>query len=69
MNVSHAGQVIEAFNIWSVVGLSTRGLPRRSLARPGMRVPAKGHKCRQGGEVASLTLAAAVGSTSFSAVL
>jgi hypothetical protein len=69
MNVSHAGQVIEAFYIWSVVGLSTRGLPWRSLARPGMRIPAKGSKCRQGGQVASLTLAAAVVSTSFSALL
>ena len=30
-------------------GLGTRGFPRRSLVRPGMRVPEKGSECGQGG--------------------
>ena len=50
------------------VGLGTRGFPWRSLARPGARVPVKGSKRRQGGEVVSSASAAAVGSTSVSAV-
>lgn len=29
------------------VGLGTRGFPRRSLARPGVRVPVKGRECTQ----------------------
>jgi hypothetical protein len=29
-------------------GLSTRGFPGKSLARPGARVPAKGSECRGG---------------------
>ena len=29
------------------VGLSARGFPRRSLARPGVRVPVKGRECTQ----------------------
>ena len=36
------------------VGLGTRGFPRRSLARPGVRVPAKGSECRQGDEVSAM---------------
>jgi hypothetical protein len=36
------------------VHLGTRGFPRRSLARPGVRIPAKRRECGQGGEVASL---------------
>jgi hypothetical protein len=35
------------------VGLSTRGFPWKSLARPGVSVLAKGSECRQGGEVTS----------------
>jgi hypothetical protein len=35
---------------------------------PGVRVPGKGSECRQGGEVASADSAAAVGSTSDSAM-
>ena len=50
------------------VGLCTRGFPWRSLVRPCAKVPAKGSKCRQGGEVASVASAAAVGSTSISAM-
>jgi hypothetical protein len=39
------------------LGLGTRGFPRRSLARPGAKVPAKGsEECGQGGEVASWLL-------------
>ena len=33
------------------VSLSTRDFPWRSLARPGVRVPATGRECGQGGEV------------------
>ena len=35
------------------MGLSTRDFAWKSLARPGARVPAKGSKCGQGGEVGS----------------
>jgi hypothetical protein len=36
------------------VVLGTRGFPRRSLARPGMTVPAKGCKCWQGDKVSAM---------------
>ena len=38
----------------SPVGLGTRGFPRRSLVRPGVRVPAEGSECRQGDEVSAM---------------
>jgi hypothetical protein len=38
------------------VDLGTRGFPQRSLARPGVRVPAKGIEFKQGGKVASMLL-------------
>lgn len=50
------------------VGLCARGFPQRSLARPDGRVPAKGSECGQGGEVASVVYASAVGSTTISAM-
>ena len=50
------------------VGLCTRGFPWRSLARPGSRVQEKGSECGEGAEVTSTASAAAVGSTSVSAV-
>jgi hypothetical protein len=49
---------------WTM-GLCTRGFPWKSVAWPGGRVPVKGSECRQGWQVTS---AAAVGSTSISAV-
>ena len=36
------------------MGLGTRCFPRRSLARPGARVPVKGSECRQGDEVSAM---------------
>ena len=51
-----------------VVGLCTRGCPQRSLARPGARVLVKGSVCGQEGEGTSAASAAAVGSTSVSAM-
>ena len=36
------------------VDLGTRGFPRRSLARPGARVLAKGSKCRKGNEISAV---------------
>jgi hypothetical protein len=48
------------------VCLCTRGFPQRSLAQPGVRVPVKGRKCWQGGEVTSTASAAIVGSPSVS---
>ena len=53
---------------WTDVGLGTRGFPRRSLARPGVRVPAKGSECGQGEKVTSAASASVVRSTSISAV-
>jgi hypothetical protein len=47
------------------VGLSTKGFPSKSLAKPGVRVMAKGSEYRQGGEVASALL---LSSTSISAM-
>lgn len=43
------------------VGLCTRGFPWRLIVRPGVKVPAKGSKCCQGGEVevASTSISAA----------
>ena len=38
----------------AAVGLDTRVFPRRSLARPGARVPAKGSKYRQGNKVSAM---------------
>ena len=54
---------------WENVGLSIRGFPWRPLAWPGVRVPAKGSECGQGGDIVSDASVAAVGSTSVSAVL
>ena len=50
------------------VGLCTTGFPQRFLAQPGSRVPEKGSECRQEGDVTSTASAAAVGSTSISAM-
>jgi hypothetical protein len=36
------------------VGLGNRGFPRRSLSRPGARVPAKGSKCMQGDKASAV---------------
>lgn len=45
------------------VGLNIRGLPRRSLARPGGRVQVKGRELEQGGGIVSATFTAAAVST------
>jgi hypothetical protein len=37
-----------------LVGLGTRGFPRRSLSRSGARVPAKGSECRHGDEISAV---------------
>jgi hypothetical protein len=47
-------EVVEPSRGGNLVGLYTRGFPRKSLARPGTRVPVKGSECGQGGEVSSL---------------
>jgi hypothetical protein len=36
------------------VGLGNRGFPQRSLAKPGLRVPAKGREGRQGDKVSAV---------------
>ena len=61
------GGGISAVLLFLRVGLSARGFPRRSLARPGVRVPAKESERGQGGAVTSAWSATAVGSASISA--